>query len=310
MAILITGGCGFLGSHLVDQMVAEGCSVLVFDRVYKKELWDEYGWSQNPMVSFMLGDIKDRDSVFEAVQQSDMWVNLAGLLGTAEMINNPIPAVEVNVLGALNVFDAARLYKKRGVQIDVGNYWMNNPYSITKSLASRFASMYNKEHDTDIRIVRGMNVFGERQKHRPIRKLFPNLVIPALLNKPITLYGTGDQIMDLIYVKDIADILSRALLLDDVPNDVSYEAGIGDNQTINQTAKLVLELTGSSSELVHKPMRSGEDKMSVVQITDQGWEDLKTHLGFTKQDLTPFSQAVQNSIQWYRDNLSRFPWDE
>ena len=310
MAILITGGCGFLGSHLVDQMVAEGCSVLVFDRVYKKELWDEYGWSQNPMVSFMLGDIKDRDSVFEAVQQSDMWVNLAGLLGTAEMINNPIPAVEVNVLGALNVFDAARLYKKRGVQIDVGNYWMNNPYSITKSIASRFASMYNKEHDTDIRIVRGMNVFGERQKHRPIRKLFPNLVIPALLNKPITLYGTGDQIMDLIYVKDIADILSRALLLDDVPNDVSYEAGIGDNQTINQTAKLVLELTGSSSELVHKPMRSGEDKMSVVQITDQGWEDLKTYLGFTKQDLTPFSQAVQNSIQWYRDNLSRFPWDE
>lgn len=310
MAILITGGCGFLGSHLVDQMVAEGCSVLVFDRVYKKELWDEYGWSQNPMVSFMLGDIKDRDSVFEAVQQSDMWVNLAGLLGTAEMINNPIPAVEVNVLGALNVYDAARLYKKRGVQIDVGNYWMNNPYSITKSIASRFASMYNKEHDTDIRIVRGMNVFGERQKHRPIRKLFPNLVIPALLNKPITLYGTGDQIMDLIYVKDIADILSRALLLDDVPNDVSYEAGIGDNQTINQTAKLVLELTGSSSELVHKPMRSGEDKMSVVQITDQGWEDLKTHLGFTKQDLTPFSQAVQNSIQWYRDNLSRFPWDE
>ena len=310
MAILITGGCGFLGSHLVDQMVAEGCSVLVFDRVYKKELWDEYGWSQNPMVSFMLGDIKDRDSVFEAVQQSDMWVNLAGLLGTAEMINNPIPAVEVNVLGALNVFDAARLYKKRGVQIDVGNYWMNNPYSITKSIASRFASMYNKEHDTDIRIVRGMNVFGERQKHRPIRKLFPNLVIPALLNKPITLYGTGDQIMDLIYVKDIADILSRALLLDDVPNDVSYEAGIGDNQTINQTAKLVLELTGSSSELVHKPMRSGEDKMSVVQITDQGWEDLETHLGFTKQDLTPFSQAVQNSIQWYRDNLSRFPWDE
>ena len=310
MAILITGGCGFLGSHLVDQMVAEGCSVLVFDRVYKKELWDEYGWSQNPMVSFMLGDIKDRDSVFEAVQQSDMWVNLAGLLGTAEMINNPIPAVEVNVLGALNVFDAARLYKKRGVQIDVGNYWMNNPYSITKSIASRFASMYNKEHDTDIRIVRGMNVFGERQKHRPIRKLFPNLVIPALLNKPITLYGTGDQIMDLIYVKDIADILSRALLLDDVPNDVSYEAGIGDNQTINQTAKLVLELTGSSSELVHKPMRSGEDKMSVVQITDQGWEDLKAYLGFTKQDLTPFSQAVQNSIQWYRDNLSRFPWDE
>tara|TARA_B100000745_G_scaffold216153_1_gene143670 strand:+ start:2350 stop:3282 length:933 start_codon:yes stop_codon:yes gene_type:complete len=310
MAILITGGCGFLGSHLVDQMVAEGCSVLVFDRVYKKELWDEYGWSQNPMVSFMLGDIKDRDSVFEAVQQSDMWVNLAGLLGTAEMINNPIPAVEVNVLGALNVFDAARLYKKRGVQIDVGNYWMNNPYSITKSIASRFASMYNKEHDTDIRIVRGMNVFGERQKHRPIRKLFPNLVIPALLNKPITLYGTGDQIMDLIYVKDIADILSRALLLDDVPNDVNYEAGIGDNQTINQTAELVLELTGSDSELIHKPMRSGEDKMSVVQITDQGWEDLKTHLGFTKQDLTPFSQAVQNSIQWYRDNLSRFPWDE
>jgi nucleoside-diphosphate-sugar epimerase len=310
MAILITGGCGFLGSHLVDHLVAEGASVLVFDRVYKRELWDEYGWSQNPSVSFMLGDLKDRDSVFEAVNQSDMWVNLAGLLGTAEMINNPIPAVEVNVLGALNVFDAARLYKKRGVQIDVGNYWMNNPYSITKSVAARFAQMYNKEHDTDIRVVRGMNVFGERQKHRPIRKLFPNLVIPALLNRPITLYGSGEQVMDLIYVRDISEILSRALLLDGAPKDVSYEAGIGDNQTINQTAKLVLELTGSESKLVHKPMRGGEDKISVVQITDKGWNDLDTHLKFTKDDLTPLSQAVKRSIDWYRENLNRFPWDE
>jgi nucleoside-diphosphate-sugar epimerase len=310
MKILVIGGAGFIGSHLADNFLAKGHSVVIFDRSYKKELWDEYGWSQNPRVSFFLGDLKDRDSVADAVNHSDMWVNLGGLLGTAEMVSNPIPAVEVNILGSLNVYDAARLYKKRGVQIDVGNYWMNNPYSITRSTAARFALMYNKEHKTDIRVVRGMNVYGERQKHRPIRKVFPNLVIPALLNKPITLYGTGEQIMDLIYVKDIAEILSRALLFDNVPNDVLFEAGVGGNQTINATAKLVIDLTGSGSEILYRPMRPGEDKVSVVQISDRGWSDLEEHLRFSRDDLTAMGTAVKKAIDWYRQNLSRFAWDE
>jgi UDP-glucose 4-epimerase len=310
MKIAVFGGAGFIGSHLVDNFLAKGHTVIIFDRFYKKELWDEYGWSQNSKVHLFLGDLKDRDSVIEAVNQTDRWVNLAGLLGTSEMVNNPIPAVEVNIIGALNIFDAARLHKRPGLQIEVGNYWMNNPYSITRSTTGRFAQMYNKEHGTDIRLVRGMNVYGERQKHRPVRKIFPNTVIPALHNKPITVYGTGEQVMDLIYVKDIAEVLARALLVEKVPNDLVFEAGVGGDFTINQAVRKVLDLTGSSSQILYKPMRQGEDKISVVQISEEGWGNLGKYLNYTPHDLTPMDTAFAQSIQWYKTNLHRFPWDE
>src|SRR3989338_4979882 len=94
MKIVVFGGSGFIGSHVVDNLFAKGHTVTIFDRFYKKDLWDEYGWSKNPKIHLFLGDLKDRDSVIEAVNQTDRWMNLAGLLGTSEMVNNPIPAVD------------------------------------------------------------------------------------------------------------------------------------------------------------------------------------------------------------------------
>ncbi len=248
--------------------------------------------------------------MFEAVYQTDIVVNLAGLLGTQEMINNPIPAIEVNILGALNVFDACRMRNKRGFQIAVGNHWMNNPYSITKTTAERFALMYNKEHKTDIRVCRGMNVYGERQKHRPVRKIFPNLAIPALLNKDITIYGDGNQVMDLIYVKDFAEILSRIILYDNVPNNIIYEAGVGGGMTINKAVELVLKSTNSNSKVNRIQMRPGEEPNSVVEISEKGWEDLGKHINYTPENLTPMEEAIQKSCDWYKEHLEEFPWDE
>jgi nucleoside-diphosphate-sugar epimerase len=226
------------------------------------------------------------------------------------MINNPIPAVEVNILGALNVFDAIRMHKKRGFQIAVGNYWMNNPYSITKNTAERFALMYNKEHGTDIRVLRGMNVYGERQKHRPIRKIFPNLVIPAILGKDITIYGTGEQVMDLVYVKDIAEVIARVLLTPDIPNDIIYECGVGGGMTINKAVDIVLKGTNSTSKVNRVAMRPGEDKMSVVEISEEGWQNLDKYVHYSKDNLTPLDEAMQKSIDWYAKNIDLFPWDE
>ncbi|HCR36348.1 TPA: hypothetical protein DIU22_04915 [Candidatus Woesebacteria bacterium] len=304
--ILITGGQGFVGSFLVDNFLSKGHEVTIFDRHYDSAKFKEYNWEGK--VIFQLGDLKDRDSVIEAVSLNDIVVNLAGLLGTQEMMNNPIPAIEVNILGAINVFDACRMHKKRGFQVAVGNFWMNNPYSITKSVTERFALMYNKEHKTDIRICRGMNIYGPRQKHRPIRKIFPNLVIPALLNEDITIYGTGEQVMDLLYVKDFAEILSKIILTDNIPGDVIFEAGAGEF-TINNAVNKVLELTQSKSKVNRIPMRPGEDAMSVVKISDEGWANLKKYINYTPADLTPMHIAMKQSIDWYRDNLSRFPWD-
>jgi len=307
MKILLTGGQGFIGSHLIDNLLAKGHTIMIFDRYFEPEKYVEYGWDEKDVL-FMLGDLKDRDAVFEAVNLCDIAVNLGGLLGTSEMINNPIPAVEVNILGALNVFDAVRLYKKRGFQIAVGNHWMNNPYSITKSTAERLALMYNKEHGTDIRVLRGMNIYGERQKHKPIRKIFPNLVIPALLNEDITIYGTGEQIMDLIYVKDFVEVISRAIIYNGIPNNVIYASGVGGGMTINRAVDMVLKLTNSKSKINRVPMRAGEDKTSIVEITEEEWEISKKYLNYGKEDLTPMEEGMNKTIQWYRDNLQKFKW--
>ena len=305
--VLVTGGQGFIGSHLVDNLLAKGHKVTVFDRYYDEKKFNDYGWKNK--VVFMLGDLKDRDAVLEAVGHHDATVNLGGLLGTAEMVHNPLPPVEVNIMGAINVFHGLKEHRKRGFQIAVGNHWMNNPYSITKTTAERFALMYNKEHGTDIRVLRGMNVFGERQKHRPVRKIFPNVVIPALLGKEITVYGSGNQVMDLIYAKDFAEILARAILYDGIPNNIIYEGGVGGGMTINKLVAMVLKLTKSKSKVNRVAMRPGEEKDSVVEISKEGWDNLKKYLKFTPKDLTPTEGAVAQGIAWYKKHLKEFPWD-
>ena len=170
--------------------------------------------------------------------------------------------------------------------------------------------MYNKEHGTDIRVVRGMNIFGERQTHKPVRKIFPNVVIPALLDRPITIYGTGDQVMDLIYVKDFVEVLGRGLLTDAAPNTILYESGVGGGMTINRAVELILEATGSKSVVNRVAMRPGEDKQAIVEISEQGWRDLEEHLNYTPADLTPFAEGIAKTVRWYKENLGRFEWTE
>ena len=308
MNILITGGQGFIGCHLVDNLLEKGHKITIFDRHYDEKKFEEYGWKGK--VIFQIGDLKDRDSVMEAVSQCDIVVNLGGLLGTQEMFHNMIPAIEVNVIGAIHVFDAIKTYKKRGFQIAVGNYWMLNPYSITKTTTEKIALMYNKEHKTDIRVCRGMNVYGEKQKHRPVRKIFPNLAIPALLNKDITIYGDGEQVMDLIYVKDFVEILSRIILYDDIPNDIIYEAGVGGGMTINKAVDLVLKAADSSSKVNRVNMRPGEEPNAVVEISEKGWENLEKYISYTPEDLTPVDEAIKKSVDWYKEHLDEFYWDE
>lgn len=296
--ILVTGGNGFIGSHVVDNLIEKGFEVTVFDRFRHKPHRGD--------VNFYLGDVKDRDAVFEAVNKHDGVINLAGILGTAETVNNPIPSVEVNIIGALHVFDACRTFNKKCVQITVGNWFMNNSYAITKSTAERFALMYNTEHKTKIAVVRGLNAYGPRQKHRPVRKIIPNFVIPALLDKPITIYGDGEQIMDMIYVKDIAEILVRALIIDHGVYNKIFEAGTGRETNVNFIAELVVKLSNSKSEIKHIPMRPGEIEKSIVK----GDPETLSPLGITSKDLTPLEDGLKETIEWYKQHLNEFEWDE
>lgn len=289
MKVCVTGGTGFIGGYVIEALQQRGIHPIVLDRVGDRSRWGDG-------VTYLYGDVRDYGTVSEAVWHSDGVIHLAAVLGTQETVIDPSPAAETNVLGSLNVFKACALRKVPAVYIGVGNHWMNNPYSISKTCAERFAFMFNKEHGTKIAVVRALNAYGPRQKAKPVRKIMPNLVLPALEGRPIEVYGDGEQVMDMIYVSDVAEVLVRALLEDHGNYESAFEAGTGRPTTVNEVAELVIKAAGSSSIISHLPMRPGEIPGSVV-LGDPG--TLKP-LGLEPGDLVPLEVGVPVTVEAYR----------
>jgi len=267
MRVLVTGGAGFIGSHVVDRLAQDGHHPLILDRNPSNEA--------RMFADVFLGDIRDANAVTEAVAHCDGVIHVAGVLGTQETIQNPRPSAEVNVLGGINVFEAVAQYKLPAVYIAVGNHWMQNTYSISKTAAERFAQMYNRERGTRIAIVRALNAYGEGQKPAQpfgpskVRKIVPAFACRALAGAKVEVYGDGNQVMDMVYVKDVADVLTRALyrnaeLGEHYFKDHIFEAGTGIRYTVNGIALAVIKACGSKSEIARLPMRPGEEANSVV----------------------------------------------
>lgn len=297
MKVLVTGGMGFIGQYTTEELVRRGHIPIVFDR---------YDKGARPKGSeFFLGDIEDDVAVTEAFAHSDAFIHLAGVLGTQETIKNPRPAARVNLLGGLNVIMAADQYKVPGVNIAVGNHWMNNTYSITKSTMERFIRMTNKELGTQINIVRPTNCFGPRQASFPpygpskVKKITPAFINAAIRNEPIGIYGDGTQVSDMIYVEDVAWVLAEAMqhAVDGKVYDYAFEVGYGEPITVNEVAETIIKVTGSTSTLQHSPMRPGEDEHGVV-LADPSTLAV---LGMKKEHFVPLEEAMERTVKWFRE---------
>lgn len=293
--VLLTG-FGFIGRRVARELVERGYTVAALER--KPDLCAMSAMGVQPVI----GDVRDAELISHLVPEFDGIINMAGLLGTSELIEDPVPAIGTNIIGAVNVFQACRRAAKLGrpapcVQITAANHFMENTYSITKSTADRFATMFNREHGTDIRTVRAQNVYGECQKHYPVQKIIPKFVRAALRNEPLRVYGDGDQIQDMIYVGDVAHILVQALF---APHCDLISAGTGRALTVRQIARMVIESAGSSSALVHVPMRPGEPPASVVL----GDPETLPPIGVDPDSLLPFEEGIRRTVWWYRQNPS------
>lgn len=298
--IVVTGASGFIGSHVVDNLLSKGYEVICFD--HRSEAMEI---DRRERVTHFMGDVKNYTDISEAVAISDGIIHLAGVLGTQETIENPEPAVQTNILGGLNVFQAVKHYRVPAVYIAVGNFFENNSYSISKTTAERFALMFNKEHGTKIAVVRGLNAYGPYQKAYPVRKIMPNFVIPALLGKPITIYGDGNQVMDMIYVTDLAEILVRALIEDHGVYDSVFEAGSGNATTVNDIADEVLRQVTEEDGVAlpdteHVPMRPGETP-GVTVLGNPG--TLRPLFGGELPEMVTLEEGVRKTVEWYRKTV-------
>lgn len=295
MKVLVTGGQGFIGQYTVEELVKRGHKVLVFDT---RDLGVRPEGTE-----FFLGDIRDGVAVTEAFAHSDAFIHLAGVLGTQETIKNPTPAAETNILGGLNILKAAAQYDVPGVNIAVGNHWMNNTYSISKSTIERFVKMFNKECGTRINVVRPTNCYGPRQTSFPpygpskVKKITPAFVNAAIRNLPIGIYGDGTQISDMIYVEDVAKVLVTAMehAVEGKVYEQAFEVGYGKPITVNEVAKAVIKAADSTSELQHSPMRPGEEEHGVV-IADPSSLSV---LGIYPEDFVSLEEGLARTVDWF-----------
>lgn len=299
MKVLVTGGAGFIGSYTVESLIAKGHEPIIFDHYNRQE--------QYPC-PVILGDVRDDVAVTEAMAHVEGWIHLAAVLGTQETVYNPRPAAQSNLMGGLNILEAASQYNLPGVYIGVGNHWMNNTYSITKTMIERFISMYNKERNTKVNIVRAMNAYGPRQRPvapwgtSKVRKITPSFVCRALTGMPVQIYGDGSQVSDMVWVGDVADAM--VIALEKAATGIVFpepvEVGPKHNLTVREIAELIVNLSNSTSELEFLPMRPGELANSVVKANI----DTLKYVDMSEETLVNIEHGMTETINYYRKYLT------
>jgi UDP-glucose 4-epimerase len=280
---LITGGAGFIGSHLAEEVIARGDQVVVFDNLSTGSAMNLSGIKEK--VTFQEGNILNEAVIDKLVSKSDYVVHLAAALGVLNIVNKPLESLRTNLQGSEVVLEACDKYRKPVLIASTSEIYGKNDkvplneeddriighplksrwsYSEAKAVDESLAYFYYLENKLPIRIVRFFNTVGPRQVGH-YGMVVPRFVSAALKNEPLSVYGSGEQIRCFCHVDDAVRAL---LLVMDSEKAVGEVFNVGNNQqiTIADLAKKVIELTGSSSSI---------EKIPYEKAYPEGFEDMQ-----------------------------------
>jgi UDP-glucose 4-epimerase len=287
MKILITGGSGFIGSHVVEHYQGKA-EVVVLDNFrtgHRKNL-------DGLDCTLVEGSILDRDLLGKVIEGVNVVIHLAALVSVPESMQRPAETVDINVHGLLNVLEASR---KAGVsklcfassaavygenpespKIETMTPDPRSPYAVTKLDGEYYCGLYSREGWVRTAALRFFNVFGPRQDpDSAYAAAVPKFLEKAVRNEPLTIFGDGGQTRDFIHVKDIAGAL--AFLAEHPGVEGVFNAGYGSSVTIGELAARTIELAGSKSEIIHAPPRLGDIRHSCAssqKLRDAGWQPM------------------------------------
>jgi UDP-glucuronate decarboxylase len=310
--ILVTGGAGFLGSHLCERLVDEGHDVICLDNFFT---------SQKTNVAHLLGrpnfDLVRHDVAQPIVLEVDQIYNLACPAAPGHYQYNPIKTMKTSVLGAIHMLGLAKRCRAKILQASTSEIYGDpevhpqpesyrgavNPigpracYDEGKRAAETLFMDYHRMHRTNIRIVRIFNTYGPRM-HPFDGRVVSNFIRQALLGEDITVFGDGSQTRSFCYRDDLVEGIIRMMNgRDDFIGPVNL--GNQGEFTILQLAKLVIELTGSPSKVIHKELPVDDPTRRQPDITLA-----KTHLGWEPR--TPLREGLKKTIDWFRS----IRWEE
>lgn len=310
MRVAVTGGAGFIGGHVCEELIARGHEVIVFDHLGRIDPDVAREHRHYDYLTVMLGDVRDAAAMTELAAHVDGIIHLAACLGTQETIRNPRPAAETNIQGGLNFLEAITQYDIPGCYIGVGNWWMENTYSISKTTVERFVRMFARERGTRCNTARLVNAYGPRQSVAPpfgpakVRKITPAFICRALTGQPIEVYGDGTQVSDMVWVKDGARTLVAALeaAASGTVLDRAVECGPVEHRTVAQVAVMVQQHAATlgfpQQGLVHLPMRPGENPGAKVTADS---ETLRL-VGIDTATLKPLDEGIAETVAWFAEH--------
>jgi UDP-glucuronate decarboxylase len=308
MRILVTGGAGFIGSHLIDRLMEQGHEVICLDNFYTGTRRNIVKWLGNPYFELIRHDITEPIRL-----EVDQIYHLACPASPIHYQYNPVKTIKTNVLGTMYMLGLAKRVKARFLLASTsevygdpdvhpqteeyrGNVNCIGPrscYDEGKRVAETLAFEYYREHKVDIRVARIFNTYGPRMLENDGR-VVSNLVVQALRGEPLTVYGQGSQTRSFCYVSDLVEGLMR-LMNGDFIGPVNL--GNPDEYTILELAQVIQGMINPEAELVYKPLPEDDPKQRQPDITRA-----KTYLDWSPT--IPLTQGLKMTIEDFRSRLS------
>ncbi len=302
MKVLVTGGAGFIGSHIVEHFQGRA-EVRVLDNLRSGFRHNLNGLPHE----FIAGSILDRDLVRQAVAGVDCIFHLAAMISVPESMTNPVGCNEINTTGTLVLLEEAARAKVRKIVLSssAAIYGDNpvtpkletmmpepkSPYAITKLDGEFYFKMFADEGRIQTACLRYFNVFGPRQDPQSqYAAAVPIFIDRAVRHEPITIHGDGEQTRDFIYVKDI--VAANVFFATQSPAIGVFNVGYGRRTSIKELAAAICRLTGSRSEIRHAPERAGDVKHSLAAV------DKLRATGFVPT--TNFDEGLRSTVEFFR----------
>jgi UDP-glucose 4-epimerase len=303
---LVTGGAGFIGSHLVEELVRRGEQVRVLDNFStgKRENLSPF----LDRIELIEGDIRSYRIVREAVQGADYILHQGALPSVPRSINDPITSNEVNVGGTLNVLGAARdAGVGRVVYASSSSVYGANqalpkredmmpqpisPYAVSKLAGERYCHVFSRTYGLETVALRYFNVFGPRQDPQSTYSAFiPKFVVGMLEGRRLTIDGDGTQSRDFTYVSNVVQANLLAVAAEGVSGEM-FNVACGSSMSLNEIVKSLRRITGCQGDIAYGPPRPGDVSRSLADI-----EQAQQRLGYEPR--VPVGEGLERTVRWF-----------
>lgn len=311
---LVTGGAGFVGSHLADALAAKQCSIRLLDNLstgYMENI--SHLLNSNPKVTFVKGDVRDFDLCVEQTKNIDVVFHEAAQINPVTAVEKPFYDFEINAKGTLNMLEASRqngvkkfIFASTNVYADPKylpideNHPIDllSPYAAAKLSGEAYCIVYARTYGLETVRLRNTNIYGPRQRTKSESGATAIFMEKAMKNERFTIFGDGTKTRDFVYISDVVNMNMLAAQKDGIGGEV-FNVGVGKETSVNELAQLVLK-TIDKEDLVplRGPPRDADFSRCIADTTKA-----RKMLGYVPQ--VSLEEGVKKTLEWYKEQSIR-----